>query len=289
MNNNGQKADIFDIYMKEISKFPFLSEKEKRQLAKKAQNDDTNAATKLMQTHLRLVVFISMKFLHVCNGGLGIMDLIQVGNLGLIRAIERFKLEKKTPFAYYATFHIRAHVIYEIKRCYQQIRVPTNINGIYRNLNKTAQLLCKKFKREITAEEVVCAMNITKKQKERIDCAIKTMNPISLNALAFRSTNDQVNTKKTIEKTIADTKTPNPEKEAQTRILAEKTKKILSTLPPKESKIIRMRFGIGESKKTLQETGNKFNVCRERIRQIEVRVLRRLRFRYKKTQMDDFL
>lgn len=259
-----------DMYLQEISKHPLLSAEQEWELARKAKKSDHSAREKLIESNLRLVVYIAKRYIRSGNTE-QLLDLIQEGNLGLFRAVDRFDPDMGYRFSTYATYWIRQ----SIQRALvygQQMRIPEHIADDIKRMRNTRQKLYQKLHRQATPEELSKELHISQEQLFRLEeYAQKT---ISLHQPIRGEGGEEIE----IGELIADLDAPNPEHIASFRLLRKKAKKALSHLPERQQEIISMRFGLQDgTPRTLEEVGKKFGVSRERVRQIQNEALERLR------------
>ncbi len=272
----GQKPEVYDnanlkdpvkLYLKEIGRIPLLSPSEERRLARKAANGDERAKQKLCTSNLRLVVSIAKKYM---GRGLSFLDLIQEGNIGLLKAVEKFDWKKGYKFSTYATWWIRQAITRAIADQARTIRVPVHMVETINKLNKVIRDYMQKHGSYPTIDDLAELMG---KPREKIAEILKA----ARETISLESTvgNDD---ESTIGDFVEDANVISPEDAASQMILHEQIEKVLNTLSPREAMVLKMRYGLIDGKaKTLEEVGQYFNVTRERIRQIEVKALRKLR------------
>ncbi len=272
----GQKPEIYDnanlkdpvkLYLKEIGRIPLLSPSEERRLARKAANGDEKAKQKLCTSNLRLVVSIAKKYM---GRGLSFLDLIQEGNIGLLKAVEKFDWKKGYKFSTYATWWIRQAITRAIADQARTIRVPVHMVETINKLNKVIRDYMQKNGSYPTIDDLAQLMG---KPREKIAEILKA----ARETISLESTvgNDD---ESTIGDFVEDVNVISPEDAASQMMLHEQIEKVLNTLSPREAMVLKMRYGLIDGKaKTLEEVGQYFNVTRERIRQIEVKALRKLR------------
>jgi RNA polymerase primary sigma factor len=255
------------VYLKDIKKVPLLTREKERDLAKKIAKGDENAKKELIEANLRLVISIAKKYI---NSGLPFMDLIQEGNIGLIRAVEKFDYHRGCKFSTYAIWWIRQAIKRAIADKVRIIRIPVNTLDTIKSMKKTQQRLIQGMKKEPTIGEIASEMELSLQKIEDLLSTVKE--PIS----AFTSIDESGNLN--IYDFIEDKRLTSPLDKIIQRDLSEKIQNVLKMLPEKEKKIIELRFGIGKDKKmTLEEVSTRFNVTCERIRQIEEKALNRLK------------
>ncbi len=272
----GQKPEIYDnanlkdpvkLYLKEIGRIPLLSPSEERRLARKAANGDEKSKQKLCTSNLRLVVSIAKKYM---GRGLSFLDLIQEGNIGLLKAVEKFDWKKGYKFSTYATWWIRQAITRAIADQARTIRVPVHMVETINKLNKVIRDYMQKHGAYPTVDDLAKLME---RSREKIAEILKA----ARETISLESTvgNDD---ESTIGDFVEDSNVLSPEDAASQMMLHEQIEKVLNTLSPREAMVLKMRYGLIDGKaKTLEEVGQYFNVTRERIRQIEVKALRKLR------------
>ena len=262
--------DSVRLYLREIGKIPLLSLDEENELAKKVLAGDKKAKDKMVEANMRLVVSIAKRY---SGRGLDLLDLIQEGNTGLLRAVEKFDPEKGFKFSTYATWWIRQAITRAIADQARTIRIPVHMVETINKVLRTTRKLTQDLNREPTVEEIAKELEM---EPEKIEYVMRIKQDIaSLDASVGRDGDDEDSV---LGDFVEDEERVSPEDSAVTQILKEQLAEILSTLSEREQKIIRMRFGIGgERPHTLEEVGAEFSVTRERIRQIEAKALSKLR------------
>ena len=266
--------DSVKLYLREIGKIPLLSAEEEYELAQKiihgSEKEKKRAKDKMAESNMRLVVSIAKRY---SGRGLDFLDLIQEGNTGLLRAVEKFDPDKGFKFSTYATWWIRQAITRAIADQARTIRIPVHMVETINKVLRTQRRLTQDFNREPTVEEIAEAMGM---EPEKIEYVMKIKQDIaSLDASVGRDGDDDDSS---LGDFIEDEDRVSPEDSAATQLLKEQIASILSTLTDREQKIIKMRFGIGGGKShTLEEVGAEFSVTRERIRQIEAKALTKLR------------
>ncbi|MBU1684399.1 sigma-70 family RNA polymerase sigma factor [Patescibacteria group bacterium] len=257
------------MYLKEIGKVPLLSHAEEVDLSKRYEKGDKNAKMRLIQANLRLVVSIAKRFAGA--KGLNFLDLIQEGNIGLFRAVDKFEYRKGYKFSTYATWWIRQAITRALADQSRTIRIPVHMVETINKFKQIERRLIQDLGREPLPEEIAAEMNET---IEKVRHIIK----ISQDTISLETTIGEDEDDSTLENFIEDIKTISPDKLAALQLLKEYAKKIICTLSPREQKILEMRFGLVDGASyTLEEVGSEFNVTRERIRQIEAKALERIR------------
>ncbi len=265
--DNTSLKDPIKMYLREIGKIPLLTPSQERELARKAQLGDQRAREKLITANLRLVVSIAKRYI---GRGLPFLDLIQEGNIGLLKAVEKFDWRKGYKFSTYATWWIRQAITRAIADQARTIRIPVHMVETINKLNKIINEFYKENGRQPTLEELSKLMDKPVEKIEEIMEAAKEI--ISLES----PIGDDDGT--TIGESVPDETVTLPKKEAMRMLIKEEVERILDTLGPREAMVLKMRYGLLDGKaKTLEEVGQYFNVTRERIRQIEVKALRKLR------------
>ncbi len=261
-------GDSVKVYLKEIGQIALLSAQQEYEVAKKVAEGDKEAKDLLISSNLRLVVAMAKEYL---NRGLSFQDLIQEGNIGLMRAVEKFDYSKGFRFSTYATWWIRQAMVRAIADQSHDIRLPVHMTEQITRVKKVERQLLQELNREPTAEEIAAKIDGMTAEK------IRDIQKISLDTLSLESpAGDEDNS--TLSDFIQDTSAVDPVAYANSSVLREQVDMLLKELPEREEKIVRMRFGLdGTGKpKTLEEVGNECRVTRERIRQIESKALRRL-------------
>ncbi|BBE30511.1 RNA polymerase sigma factor SigA [Tepiditoga spiralis] len=282
MYDNISLGDPIKIYLKEISKVNLLSTARERQLARRAQKGDKHARDELIKANLRLVISIAKRY---TGRGLSFLDLIQEGNIGLIKAVKKFDWRKGFKFSTYATWWIRQAITRAIADQARTIRIPVHMVETINRMNKLIREYLQKNGEYPSNEELSVLMD---KSVEKInEILISAKDIISLNS-PISSGNGDDDESETGDFVGSEDLTP--EEVAQQMILKEKLEEILDTLHPKEALVLKMRYGFLDGKqKTLEEVGQFFNVTRERIRQIETKALRKLRHPSRSSQLKDIV
>ena len=270
------------LYLREIGRVPLLTPEEEMELAEKAKNGDKKAKDKLAESNMRLVVSVAKRY---SGRGLDFLDLIQEGNTGLLRAVEKFDPDKGFKFSTYATWWIRQAITRAIADQARTIRIPVHMVETINKVLRVTRKLTQELNREPTVEEIAKEM---KMEPEKVDYVMKIKQDIaSLDASVGRDSDDEDSV---LGDFVEDEERITPEDAAANQILKEKLAGILSTLSEREQKIVKMRFGIGGGKPhTLEEVGNEFSVTRERIRQIEAKALSKLRKHKDIKKLHEFL
>lgn len=262
--------DSVRLYLREIGKIPLLSAEEELELAKRVVAGDKKAKDKMAEANMRLVVSIAKRY---SGRGLDFLDLIQEGNTGLLRAVEKFDPDKGFKFSTYATWWIRQAITRAIADQARTIRIPVHMVETINKLLRTQRRMTQELNREPTIEELAKELEM---EPEKVEYVIKIKQDItSLDAGVGR---DEGEDDSVLGDFIEDEDKPTPEESASSQLLKEQVQSVLSTLSEREQKIIKMRFGLENGKShTLEEVGQEFAVTRERIRQIEAKALAKLR------------
>lgn len=273
--NNGQyfddvSDDSVRLYLREIGKIPLLNAEEELELAQKVKSGDKRAKDKMAEANMRLVVSIAKRY---SGRGLDFLDLIQEGNTGLLRAVEKFDPDKGFKFSTYATWWIRQAITRAIADQARTIRIPVHMVETINKLLRTQRRMTQELNREPTIEELAKELEM---EPEKVEYVIKIKQDItSLDAGVGRDGEDEDSV---LGDFIEDEDGATPEESATNQLLKEQVQAVLSTLSEREQKIVKMRFGLeGGKSHTLEEVGQEFAVTRERIRQIEAKALAKLR------------
>lgn len=270
-------TDPVRMYLREIGKVSLLTAAEEVELAKRMEEGDVEAKKRLIDANLRLVVSIAKKYI---GRGMLFLDLIQEGNLGLIRAVEKFDYRRGFKFSTYATWWIRQAITRAIADQARTIRVPVHMVETINKMVRMSRLLVQELGREPTDEEIAAKMGIEPSRVEEIRRISQL--PVSLETPIGEEEDSQLGD------FIEDHELPSPDEAAAGHLLHEQIEEMLSTLSDREREVLHFRFGLEDGHSyTLEEVGKKFNVTRERIRQIEAKALRKLRQPSKK--LKDFL
>ena len=271
--------DPVRMYLKEIGKVPLLSPDEEIELAKKIELGDEAAKKKLAEANLRLVVSIAKRYV---GRGMQLLDLIQEGNLGLIKAVEKFDYRKGYKFSTYATWWIRQAITRAIADQARTIRIPVHMVETINRLVTTQRQLVQKLGREATPEELAKELDMP---VDRVREIMKiSQDPVSLETPIGEEEDSHLGD------FIQDDNVEVPADAATYTLLHEQLMEVLSTLTEREQKVLRLRFGLDDGRpRTLEEVGRQFNVTRERIRQIEAKALRKLRHPSRSKVLKDYL
>nr|WP_075574599.1 RNA polymerase sigma factor RpoD [Ezakiella massiliensis] len=271
--------DPVRMYLKEIGKVDLLTMDEEIELAKRIEAGDESAKAELAEANLRLVVSIAKRYI---NRGMPFLDLIQEGNLGLMRAVEKFEYQKGFKFSTYATWWIRQAITRAIADQARTIRIPVHMVETINRLLRVERSLVQELGREPTPEEVAKEMNIDVERVREIQKIAQE--PVSLETPIGEEEDSHLGD------FIPDEDIPSPQESATNTMLREELFSTLSLLTEREQKVIRLRFGLDDGKvRTLEEVGKVFDVTRERIRQIEAKALRKLRHPKRSEKLKDFL
>ena len=271
--------DPVRMYLKEIGKVPLLSAEEEIELAKRMELGDQEAKKRLAEANLRLVVSIAKRYV---GRGMLFLDLIQEGNLGLIKAVEKFDYRKGYKFSTYATWWIRQAITRAIVDQARTIRIPVHMVETINKLIRVSRQLLQELGREPTPEEIAAEMNMP---VERVREILKiSQEPVSLETPIGEEEDSHLGD------FIQDDNVPVPADAAAFTLLKEQLEEVLGTLTEREQKVLTLRFGLEDGRaRTLEEVGKEFNVTRERIRQIEAKALRKLRHPSRSRKLKDYL
>ncbi len=279
LNDSISVDDPVRMYLKEMGKVPLLSADEEIEIAQRVEKGDEKAKEKLAEANLRLVVSIAKRYV---GRGMLFLDLIQEGNLGLIKAVEKFDYTKGYKFSTYATWWIRQAITRAIADQARTIRIPVHMVETIHKLSRVKRQLVQSLGRDPLPEEIAEAMDVS---VERVREIIKiAQDPVSLETPIGEEEDSHLGD------FIPDDDIPLPSDAAAATLLKEQLMQVLSTLTPREEKVLRLRFGIDDGRqRTLEEVGKEFNVTRERIRQIEAKALRKLRHPSRSRKLKDYL
>ena len=271
--------DPVRMYLKEIGKVPLLSAEEEIELAKRMELGDQEAKKRLAEANLRLVVSIAKRYV---GRGMLFLDVIQEGNLGLIKAVEKFDYRKGYKFSTYATWWIRQAITRAIADQARTIRIPVHMVETINKLIRVSRQLLQELGREPTPEEIAAEMNMP---VERVREILKiSQEPVSLETPIGEEEDSHLGD------FIQDDNVPVPADAAAFTLLKEQLEEVLGTLTEREQKVLTLRFGLEDGRaRTLEEVGKEFNVTRERIRQIEAKALRKLRHPSRSRKLKDYL
>ena len=287
--NNEEKIDLnFDgividdpvkMYLKEIGKVPLLSNNEENELAQKIMEGDAAARKRLTEANLRLVVSIAKKYV---GRGMPFLDLIQEGNLGLIKAVEKFDPSKGYKFSTYATWWIKQAITRAISDKSRIIRLPVHMAETINRLIRESRRMLQELGREPTIEELAKELNMS---QEKVREIMKiAQEPVSLETPIGGEDESH------LEDFIPDEEAPAPAEAASYMLLRDQLNDVIDTLLPREARVLKLRFGLEDGRaRTLEEVGQEFDVTRERIRQIEAKALRKLRHPSRSKKLKDYL
>ena len=271
--------DPVRMYLKEIGKVPLLSPEEEHELAQKMSEGDEEAKKMLSEANLRLVVSIAKRYV---GRGMLFLDLIQEGNLGLIKAVEKFDYQKGYKFSTYATWWIRQAITRAIADQARTIRIPVHMVETINKLIRVSRQLLQELGRDPYPEEIAKEMNLSIDKVREIQKIAQE--PVSLETPIGEEEDSHLGD------FIPDDDAPAPAEAASFSLLKEQLTTVLSTLTPREEKVLRLRFGLDDGRaRTLEEVGKEFEVTRERIRQIEAKALRKLRHPSRSKKLKDYL
>ena len=271
--------DPVRMYLREIGRIPLLTFDQELDLAKRILNGDEEAKQKLAESNLRLVVSIAKKYV---GRGMLFLDLIQDGNMGLIKAVEKFDYTKGFKFSTYATWWIRQAITRAIADQARTIRIPVHMVETINKLIRTSRHLLQQLGREPTPEEIAAEMEIPIEKVMEIQKIAQ--DPVSLETPIGEEDDSHLGD------FIQDDDSPAPHDSAAYTLLKEQLEEVMNTLTPREAKVLRLRFGLEDGKaRTLEEVGREFEVTRERIRQIEAKALRKLRHPSRSKKLRDYM
>ena len=271
--------DPVRMYLREIGKIPLLSYEEEAELAQRILKGDEEAKQKLAESNLRLVVSIAKKYV---GRGMLFLDLIQEGNMGLIKAVEKFDYNKGFKFSTYATWWIRQAITRAIADQARTIRIPVHMVETINKLIRTSRQLLQQNGREPTPEEIAKEMEISVEKVMEIQKIAQ--DPVSLETPIGEEDDSHLGD------FIQDEDSPAPQDSAAHTLLREQLEEVMNTLTPREAMVLKLRFGLEDGKaRTLEEVGKQFDVTRERIRQIEAKALRKLRHPRKSKKLRDYM
>ncbi len=278
-NFDSSTDDSVKMYLKEIGQVPLLTTEEEVELAKKMNEGDMSARDKLSVANLRLVVSIAKRYV---GRGMHFLDLIQEGNLGLMKAVEKFDYERGFKFSTYATWWIKQSITRAIADQARTIRIPVHMVETINKLGRVSRNLLQTLGREPSAAEIAEKMGIT--EDKVIEIQKIAQDPVSLEKPIGEEEDSHLGD------FIEDNSSVSPAEKAEAAMLREHLLQVLSTLTPREQEVLIMRYGIKDSRpKTLEEVGKEFNVTRERIRQIEAKALRKLRHPNRQKKLKDYI
>jgi len=271
--------DPVRMYLREIGRIPLLTYEQELELAQKILDGDEEAKQKLSESNLRLVVSIAKKYV---GRGMLFLDLIQEGNMGLIKAVEKFDYTKGFKFSTYATWWIRQAITRAIADQARTIRIPVHMVETINKLIRTSRHLLQQMGREPTQEEIAKEMEISVEKVAEIQKIAQ--DPVSLETPIGEEDDSHLGD------FIQDDDSPAPQDSAAYTLLKEQLEEVMNTLTPREAKVLKLRFGLEDGKaRTLEEVGKEFQVTRERIRQIEAKALRKLRHPSRSKKLRDYM
>ncbi len=276
---NAKLDDPVRMYLKEIGRIKLLTPEEEQEIAKKMAEGDEDARKRMSEANLRLVVSIAKRYV---GRGMQLLDLIQEGNLGLMKAVEKFDYTKGYKFSTYATWWIRQSITRAIADQARTIRIPVHMVETINRVLRTSHSMVQKLGREPTTKEIADELHI---EESKVEEVLKiAQEPVSLETPIGEEEDSHLGD------FIQDDEASQPSEEASYTLLREQLEEGLSTLTPREEQVLRMRFGLTDGKPhTLEEVGKEFDVTRERIRQIESKALRKLRHPSRSKKLRDFL
>ena len=272
-------TDTVRMYLKDIGKIDLLSPEEEIELAKAVADGDPAAKKRMVEANLRLVVSVAK---HYLGRGLQLMDLVQEGNMGLLKAVEKFDYTKGYKFSTYATWWIRQSITRAVADQSRTIRIPVHMVETINRVSRTSRALVQELGREPTLQEISAHLNIP---EDRIAEVMKiAQDPVSLETPVGEEDDSHLGD------FIPDTDAMEPAESASYNMLRQLLNEVMATLSPRESKVLRLRFGLEDGRAhTLEEVGKEFDVTRERVRQIEAKALRKLRHPSRSKILKDFL
>ena len=276
---NAKLDDPVRMYLKEIGRIKLLTPEEEQEIAKKMAEGDEDARKRMSEANLRLVVSIAKRYV---GRGMQLLDLIQEGNLGLMKAVEKFDYTQGYKFSTYATWWIRQSITRAIADQARTIRIPVHMVETINRVLRTSHSMVQKLGREPTTKEIADELHI---EESKVEEVLKiAQEPVSLETPIGEEEDSHLGD------FIQDDEASQPSEEASYTLLREQLEEVLSTLTPREEQVLRMRFGLTDGKPhTLEEVGKEFDVTRERIRQIESKALRKLRHPSRSKKLRDFL
>lgn len=272
-------GDPVRMYLREIGKVPLLTQEQEQELAKRIAQGDQEAAKQMTEANLRLVVSIAKRYV---GRGMQLLDLIQEGNLGLLKAVEKYDFTKGFKFSTYATWWVRQAITRALADQARTIRIPVHMVETMNKLTQCSRKLQQELGREPTVEELSKAMRLT---PERInEIRQMCMEPVSLESPVGEEDDSHLGD------FIEDNTGSQPADAVSQAMLRQQLMEILDTLSEREAKVLRLRYGLDDGRpRTLEEVGKEFNVTRERVRQIEAKALRKIRNPNRSNKLRDFL
>lgn len=279
MITEGSSDDSVKIYLKDIGQVPLLTPDEEKELAVRMSEGDESAKNRLSEANLRLVVSIAKRYV---GRGMQFLDLIQEGNLGLMKAVEKFDYTRGYKFSTYATWWIRQSITRAIADQARTIRIPVHMVETINKTGRVARQLLQELGREPSAKEIAEKMGISEERVSEIQKIAQ--DPVSLETPIGEEEDSHLGD------FIEDFSAASPADRAEANMLKEQLLAVLNTLTPRENEVLRKRYGLDDAKpKTLEEVGKEFNVTRERIRQIEAKALRKLRHPNRTKLLRDYI
>ena len=271
--------DPVKMYLKDIGEVPLLSADEEIELARRIQEGDAEAKKRLSEANLRLVVSIAKRYV---GRGMLFLDLIQEGNIGLMKAVEKFDYQKGFKFSTYATWWIRQAITRAIADQARTIRIPVHMVETINKLTRVSRILLQTLGREPTPAEIAAEMGVSEERVREIQKIAQ--DPVSLETPIGEEEDSHLGD------FIEDDRAVTPSDSVSSTMLKETLLGVLNSLTPREQKVLRLRYGVDDGRpRTLEEVGKEFNVTRERIRQIEAKALRKLRHPSRSKHLKDFL
>lgn len=279
--NSEDVPDSVQLYLKEIGKYPLLTQQEEKDFAKRAEKDDEEARQRLIKSNLRLVVSIAKRYAHRTSQ-MSILDLIQEGNIGLSKAVEKFDYRRGFKFSTYATWWIRQAITRALADQSRTVRIPVHMIENISKYTQAKRRLMQELGREPLAEEIAIEMGIAVEK-------IYNLQKISQEVVSLEAPLIEDNEEATLSDLIKDEKNLAPNQQAELALLKDKIHEILIDLSPREQEILRLRFGLEDGiTHTLEEVGKKFNVTRERIRQIEAKALEKIKNHHRAIELREY-
>ncbi|MGM9651510.1 MAG: RNA polymerase sigma factor RpoD [Faecousia sp.] len=279
VDENVSTSDPVRMYLKEIGKIPLLTPEEEQEIAKRMAQGDEEAKKRMIEANLRLVVSIAKRYV---GRGMQFLDLIQEGNLGLLKAVEKFDYTKGYKFSTYATWWIRQATTRAVADQARTIRIPVHMVETINKVSRTSRSLVQELGRDPTSGEISKRLGIP---EEKVAEVMKiAQEPVSLETPVGEEDDSHLGD------FIQDNEAKEPAESASYNMLREQLNQVMQTLTPREAKVLRLRFGMEDGRAhTLEEVGNEFHVTRERVRQIEAKALRKLRHPSRSKILKDFL
>ena len=279
VDENVSTSDPVRMYLKEIGKIPLLTPEEEQEIAKRMAQGDEEAKKRMIEANLRLVVSIAKRYV---GRGMQFLDLIQEGNLGLLKAVEKFDYTKGYKFSTYATWWIRQATTRAVADQARTIRIPVHMVETINKVSRTSRSLVQELGRDPTSGEISKRLGIP---EDKVAEVMKiAQEPVSLETPVGEEDDSHLGD------FIQDNEAKEPAESASYNMLREQLNQVMQTLTPREAKVLRLRFGMEDGRAhTLEEVGNEFHVTRERVRQIEAKALRKLRHPSRSKILKDFL